>query len=716
MFSHSTGSPRSASSHFLRSTLAAVLATGAALFVTATTTKTSASAAGLPDLVVSVVASPSTVAPGAAFTWTFTATNVGDAAAGAFNVDPTGLTASTAQAVGWSCFTVRGGRGTRFQNFCQIGGLAAGASASFSISTMAANIAGTYSTSATIDPLGAVVESNETNNTSNGSYVVAANAPFDFVPVHSVSGNQDGFPIPKTATFFSSVGSIGGFTGAATVTVAETLPPGFTVVSSVVTGRDPLTLAIVPLSITCTTSGVVATGLTVTCPNVPAGGVSVGVAGDVTVVASLPVVTGLVDFVATDSVTVDSDNSFAESNETNNTASGSIRITNLYPDMAIAMESSPAPFLPGSIVTQTVTVTNNGSAVAPAASVNVNFGSAAWLGGGTGAVVCTRLVGSRGGTTTVARCAVGAVAPGATVSFPIQFLASGVVGITTINGAVTASVPEIGSALDNSAQSTFSVAVAGAIDLSIAAQITSPIPVDQPAVLNIVVTNSGIGQAGPTEVATVLPTGFSFVSGGASGGACTASAQVVVCPIATVVPHGIENIAITMMASSVAGPYQIPVTIDPRSVVVDSVRANNTTTVAVEVSGSFADLATSVNGPAVAASNGKPTYDITIRNAGAVAADNVTVTVNESGFSKIDSFVAPTGWTCSLIKNRAGGGWVNCVVTSLAAGVSAQLSVTVAGAPARGVSTTLTSTVDPSNTVRELNESNNNATFTTTIA
>jgi large repetitive protein len=422
------------------------LALGAALLIVGGGAQ-SASAAGkaLPDLVVTIAANPSIVQPGAPVDWVVTARNIGIAdATTPVTVDVNYYFAQgkTGSGAGWTCSAVPASR-TPFDK-CTLPSLAAGASATFTIANTATGYAGTSSLSAVIDQSLTIAESDETNNASTGSYVVPVNAPSDLVPV-VIQSYQTTVPILPTeeVTYNIQAKSISTYFGPVQMSITDKLPAGFTFVryTSVLADGSP--------GATCTE----ASGL-VTCTGATNGdGNSIGTTY-IMITALPPVAAGLVDYTAINTVTVDSANTVAETDETNNTTTTAVPVSNTLPDLQLQMTTEPGPVTAGSVVTHTVTLTNVGPGAAPAAFVDFSRMPNAWISGGGPGVTCVATF-SR---TQWARCTAAGLAPGASVTFPVKFQAgdfaatiTSVATAITVVDALTSSVVREGNYANNSA-------------------------------------------------------------------------------------------------------------------------------------------------------------------------------------------------------------------------------------------------------------------------
>jgi uncharacterized repeat protein (TIGR01451 family) len=679
---------------------------------------TPASAAGggaaQPDLVGAITANPAIVQPGATSEWSIVVTNTGSAAAGAFELTIPAYGGRGATGTGWSCFSFAQTRGSAARTVCSSTGLAAGASATVTVPVVASGTAGTYVLTAALDSKNSVTESDETNNNASGFFFVPVNGPFDFVPNHNVITPANLVLPTEQVTFNTDIVNNGLYRGFTTQTITDTLPVGFTYVSysSFLTAWDPV-FGPPPGPVICTPTGDPAIGVVVTCTGVPNSTAAITGGGIVSIVAQAPAAVGLVDYVVSDTVVVDTNNANIESNETNNTSSASVHVTNKLPDLALKM-STNNPVTAGGVINHTITMTNNGTGIAPSAQVRFTTLAGGWIGGGSAAVTCGTLFTTRSGATR--GCTAVNLAPGASVTFPLQLQASGVAGTTTSSGNVyVVASREVPPGPDNFATTTATVAVGGAVDLSVVVA-ASPVAsaIGQPVSLNVSVRNSGIGMAPATSVQMMLPTGFVFASGSTDVGSCAAAAQVVTCPIGAIGPGQTSSLAINTSASTVGGTFTFATVIDPANVVVESDETNNAASTSIIVSSNFGDLTSSVSGPTSVALNGKPVFAVAVSNVGNLVVDAPTATIVEAGFDRIDSIVAPVGWTCTTTRMKNSGNSVTCTGGPLAAGGVATISLTGAGAYVRGV-TVVSATADPANVVQELSEANNASSFAVNV-
>jgi CARDB/Domain of unknown function DUF11 len=579
----------------------AYLALGVALLVVGGGAQ-SASAAGkaLPDLVVTIAANPSVVQPGAPVDWVVTARNIGTAdATTPVTVDVNYYFAQgkAGSGTGWACSAVPASR-TPFDK-CTLPSLAAGASTTFTIANVATGYAGTNSLTAAIDQGLTIAESDETNNASTGSYVVPVNAPSDLVPVVTASYPATVPLLPtEEVTYNIQAKSISTYFGPVSMSITDTLPAGFTFVryASVLADGSP--------GATCTDAAGV-----VTCTGATNGDGNFIGTTYIMITARPPAATGLVDYTAINTVTVDSANTIAETDETNNALTTSVPVSNTLPDLQVQMSTEPGPITAGAVITHLVTLTNVGPAAAPVATVDFPHSNPInWISGGGPGVTCVSNVGL--GLKTPAHCTTSGLAPGASVTFAVKIQAPTVAGTTN----------------------------------SVAFASTGSIP-------------------------TIAPTReLNYANNAALVADVVAVGSVPVPPVPTIPPVS-----------------------------------------------TFADFTTTVTGPATAALNAKPTYTVSVANVGTAAAGPTVFTVFLRGYDRIDSLVAPAGYTCVVRKDHPAGRYVDCTGSGLASGASATLKVTGAGVYSAGT-WEVTATADSFANVQELSETNNTATFNTVVS
>ena len=672
------------------------------------------SGGGTPDLSATITANPAVVVPGGSVQWTINVTNGGTAAAGGFDVTFPGGSAGIYTGTGWTCTWTGASKTSAAKAVCHIGSLAAGATSTLTTTRTAPFSAGPNTITGTVDSGLAVTESNETNNVAVGSFVVSINGQYDFVATHTSSALSPSLPT-EPITYTTNVVNVGPYQGFTTVTLTDQLPIGFSFQSwsATVTSWDPAIGVVFtsPGSVSCTPSGTPVTGVLVTCTGVP-NSIPMSTQTAVVRIVALPAAAdGLVDYTATDVVTVDSDNAFAEVDETNNTQSLTARITNMLPDLTLTVAPVPATVDPGAIIDYEYTISNVGTAIAPDATMSFNRLAGAWVSGGANGEICSSVL-LKG--VVHAGCGGATLAPGESVTFPVQLKASGLVGTySTIAVANVGGARSVPAGADNIAEATTSVIENGPVDLSATVFTPGLTAVDQPTSLTITVPNTGIGTSAATTIEATLPVGFTF-DPASDFGLCTLIGQVVSCPLSAAPPGRSQVVTMNVVTPHPPGDYIVGIVVDPAGLVAESNETNNTAAAAITSSAAFADLVATIAGPATAPINGKVIDTVTVTNSGASLAAAPSLLVYAPAFARVDSFVAPAGWTCVVGKIKTGGNSIMCTGGPLANGASVDVQLTFAGAYNRGVAT-ISTTVDYMGTLQELSELNNIMSFTTTI-
>ncbi|HZR20378.1 MAG TPA: immunoglobulin domain-containing protein [Verrucomicrobiae bacterium] len=210
---------------------------------------------------------------------------------------------------------------------------------------------------------------------------------------------------------------------------------------------------------------------------------------------------------------------------------------------------------------------------------------------------------------------------------------------------------------------------------------------------SITITNRGLSTATNVVVSDALPAGAAFVSASAGG---TYKGGIVTWPTLTTFGTRTTAIYSVTITAPGAGPltnlaYSTSVTADPDPSNNNGTSTNNQVITAVT---GLMDVATTLDGPAVAFAGSTFTYTISLTNSGPSPAVNVLV-----------SNSVPAGAT--FVSASQGGtnnaGLVTWLLSSLAAGAATNLTLTVS-TPASGV---LTDLVASTSDTRDLVPSNN---------
>jgi uncharacterized repeat protein (TIGR01451 family) len=387
-------------------------------------------------------------------------------------------------------------------------------------------------------------------------------------------------------------------------------------------------------------------------------------------------------------------------------------------NLALTMTDSPDPVQAGQTLTYSLTVRNNGTSTATNTVVTdtlpagVTFASAS-AGSGRGAVSCPHSNGT-------VSCALGSLAPNASIGITITVnVQSGATG--TLNNSATAGSAEADTnSADNTA--TTSTTIGGgstpcprggcAVDL-VLTQTDSPDPVQtgQNLTYTLTVQNTGTAPASNVVVTDTLPGGVTFVSATASQGSC-AGTSTVTCNLGSLAGGATATVTIVVQPTAngtLSNTAQVSMT------ETDPTPANNTATATATVGGSNppsgVDLALTITDSPDPVRPGQDlTYTLTVRNNGAATATNVALTNTLPGGVTFVSASIPAQRGASCPRS---GNMVTCNLGSLAAGASVDALIVVT-LPS-GASGTLTNNATVGATQADSNSADNAASATTTV-
>jgi len=471
------------------------------------------------DLSVTNSGSPSPATAGNNITYTQTVTNAGPATANAPVFTETLPANTTAVSLtgpgGWNCVlatltctdTTTMSPGTTNFSF---------------VVTVNAGVA----TGTTITQTDSVSSSTGDPNSGNNSATV--NIGVTNTADLSVTNTPNPVPVIAGNTItYTQVVSNAGPGSAVSVTLTDTLPSNTTATS--LTG--PLAWTCVLATLTCTDPALVS-------------GAPATITYVVTVTAGTAAGTAI-----SETATVSSNST--DTNSANNTAIASdVVATAAQADLVVTNVASPTTVAPGSNVTYTQTVTNNGPNTGTTASftettpTNTTFQSIVIPGGWT----CPTLP-AVGGTGTIT-CNDGSAlgvgsANAATFTVVLQ------VGGTTPSGTnivdtATASVANfVTGSPSTSASATVTVANANSADVAIV-KAASPNPVTEGTLLTytLAVTNNGPASATNVTVTDTLPSVLTYLSATTTQGSCSEAAGTVTCLLGTMANAGTATITI----------------------------------------------------------------------------------------------------------------------------------------------------------------------------
>ncbi|HEY2961587.1 MAG TPA: DUF11 domain-containing protein, partial [Pyrinomonadaceae bacterium] len=372
-----------------------------------------------------------------------------------------------------------------------------------------------------------------------------------------------------------------------------------------------------------------------------------------------------------------------DNNQANNSATDTDTLTP-QADLAITKTDGAASATPGTPITYTITVTNNGPSDAPGTSVadtfpgtltGVTFTSVA-AGGATG----NTAAGSGNINDTLSMPSGSSVTY--TVNATIQASATGSLSNTATvaaGGGVTDPTPGNNSATDTDT-------LTASADVSVTkADSPDPVIAGNNITYTITVTNNGPSDAqslslsdavpaNTTLVSVTTPSGWSRTDAVPAGGTGTLTFTR-----ATLGASGssIFTVVVNVTAGTANGTT-ITNTANVSSATTDPTPGNNSATATTLVQNN-ADLAISKtrapSGTIDAGSN--VTYTIQFTNNGPAPASNVTVSDTLPAGVTVVSQSNPAGWTCNTIP-AGGTGTITCTKASMANGESATLTVVVA--------------------------------------
>ena len=485
-----------------------------------------------------------------------------------------------------------------------------------------------------------------------------------------------------------------GPSAATNVTVVDTLPAGLTFVS--------------------------ATGGTVTAPvggnqqvSVAVGNLASGATATVTILATVG--QGAAASL-TNTATVSSTESIAgfDTNPANNTDTETTATQGTI-DLVVTKSDSVDPATPGSPLTYTIIVTNNGPSDATLVTLTDNLPDGIQVTSAISTVGTVTIPASAQDTTPANNddltVNIGNLASGASATLTVVATVLGATRGTLTNVATAASgntaLTDSNPANNSDTETTV---LTPSIDLAVTkTDSADPVIAGNQLTYTIVVTNNGPSQATNVSLTDALPTGVTFVSGNSSTGATvTAAALASGLNLGTLNSGATATVTVLVgVAGATRGTLTNTATVAATET--DSNTANNTATATTTVNGSVdvGIVKTDSSDPVVA--GGTLTYTITVTNNGPSTATNVVVTDPLPTGLTFTSGTASNGGTVANANNT-----VTATIPTLASGASATITVvTAVSATATG---TLTNTATVDTTEPDTVTTNDSSTQTTAIA
>lgn len=619
------------------------------------------------DLAITKTDGSDTAVPGAQVIYTITVTNNGPS-------DVTGATVSDTIPSAFASYTVTGTNGftktgSGGSAFTDTGAnLASGASITYTVTgTLSQTVTGNLTNTATVAAPSGVTDPTSSNNSASDSDTLV---PLVDLAVTKTDNSDSAVP-GHTVTYTITVKN-NGPSAITSVVLTDTLPSALSGVSFTpsVGSYDSGTGVWSGLNLT--------TGTTVTMQ-----------------------VSGTIDPAATgeliNSVLVLPPAGVNESNGANNSASDTDTLTPEV-DLAVTKTDGQTSAVPGTMVTYTVTVTNNGPSTIssltltdtiPAALGGVTFTpSTGSYNSGTGAWSGLTLASGQSITMQVK----GTIDPAATGNL--------------VNSVTVA--PPSGATDTNSGNNTASDTdtLTPQVDLAVTKTDNSTTAVPGTNVTyTIVVSNSGPSTANGVTVNDVLPSNIAFVGSTSTQGSYDSSTHVAT--IGTIAPGASVTLTITGTVSAAAtGTLVNTATVSGNET--DTNSGNNSAT-DTDTLTPQADLSvTKDDGTTFVFTGSQVTYTITVTNNGPSTVTSLTLTDNVPADLLNPQFTPSSG-----SYDSGTGVWSGLTLAS-GQSVTMTLVATVSNQASETLSNT--ATVAPPDGVTDLNSSNNSATDTDTVS
>ncbi len=282
-------------------------------------------------------------------------------------------------------------------------------------------------------------------------------------------------------------------------------------------------------------------------------------------------------------------------------------------DLVITKTDGVTTATPGTAVTYTILVTNNGPGIATRARVVDNYpgtlSSPSWTCTPTAGATCAAPSGTGNINAFVT------MPVGSTVTYSATATISASATGTLSNTATIFSPPIINDPNLSNNVATDSDTLAPTADLSIVLT-DSPDPVDERATLTytLAVQNAGPSTATALSVSFPLPTGVTYVSAAGSGWACSQSAGTVTCTRASLAPGAAPNITVTVTAPVAPMGTSLSATATVTSAVTDPVSTNNSSQQTTTVNAVNDPPVNVVPGPQTSPEDTPLVFSLSLRN------------------------------------------------------------------------------------------------------
>jgi uncharacterized repeat protein (TIGR01451 family) len=502
--------------------------------------------------------------PGQNVTYTITVTNNGASPA-------TNTVVSDVTPAGLAFVSNSGDCTTQFP--CSLGTLAANATRTItSTYTVASNFAGASITN-TASVSSDVNDPNTPNNSASATTTIVQQADLQITksgPPSASPGNLITYTVTVTNLGPSTAGSI---------VVSDTTPAGLTFVSN---------------SGACTGT-------------YPCGIGSLGAGQSATIMSTYNIPSNYGGTSVTNTASVSS--AANDGNPSNDSSSVTTPVT-ASADVSI-VKTGPPSFTPGSNITYTINVTNNGPL--SAANVFVTDPTPAGL----------TFVSNSGACVTPFPCALGTMTSGQTKTITTTFsVPLNYSGSTIVNTASVSSSTNDGNGANNSSTLTTPLATGGVVDLLIVKSGNPNASPSSNVIFQLAINNNSNTTATSVTVTDPTPSGLAFVG---NSGDCTTTFP---CTIASIGPHQTKFITSTYFVQAQSGTITNTATVG--SAATDPQPANNTSsfTITVQQSPLCPNAGPVITAPA---DHSTVTSPVTLSWSAVINATQYVVTINGGG-------------------------------------------------------------------------------------
>ncbi|WLT40264.1 DUF11 domain-containing protein (plasmid) [Synechocystis sp. B12] len=367
---------------------------------------------------------------------------------------------------------------------------------------------------------------------------------------------------------------------------------------------------------------------------------------------------------------------------------------NSGPDLSITKTDDVDPVSAGGLVTYTLTVINEGDAIAELSRIT-DVLPAGWT-----FVSATASIGACSHASGTINCGVGGIIAGGTRTVTIVAQAPTTAGVYVNNASVVTASAESNTE-NNTTQET--TTVIGGVDLSFGK--TGPATVAAGAPISWTITGNNAGPSVATNVTVTdnVPAGVTGITASGTGWSCSIAAQTVTCTRPSLAVGAAPAITISGTAPTTAQTLVntcAATSAEPDPTPGGSCEATTIVQPVVDLSIVKSDSADPVVAGAALS------YQLDVANAGPSAASTVTVSDTlPSGYTA--TAASGTGWSCSIAGQN-----ISCTRPSLAVGSAPAITITGTAPTTAG---TILNTASVSSPETDSNPGNNTDSETTGI-